>query len=235
MTIHAGRFGFSGARSHDVASDRHIGCGCRKCRMHRGFLEEPFEAGRRFGTPADALPLPGWQGWQGRLSLPRLLRLAHHLAQSRRGRSNADLDRTWRTVTGNSGPMPSTVRHFFRTGGLTLYRVGHEAKPSQAVYIGMAPSASPASRLVKHMSGDKRGSKVHAKIGSSPVRVLNGVLQIPSAMNAYVVHVGRVSPRPMAAGTPDYRMLHVYETLLQKRELPKAAYRKIARNWSFED
>ncbi|MEM7641639.1 MAG: hypothetical protein AAF366_03850 [Pseudomonadota bacterium] len=235
MTIHARQFRVSRPRSSSAAPNRHVGCGCRKCQMRRRFQGERFESGRRFGTPADALPLPGWQGWQGRLPLPRLLRLAHHLSKGRLPRTNANLDKTWRTVTGNSGPMPSAIRRFFKRRQLALYRIGHKARPSQAVHIGMAPSASAASRIAKHMSGQKGGSKVHKEIGSPPVKVTGGVLQIPSTMNDYVVHVGRVSSRHLPTGTRDYRMLHVYETLLQKRELPDAAYRKIARSWSFED
>ncbi|MEM7489372.1 MAG: hypothetical protein AAF390_09645 [Pseudomonadota bacterium] len=232
MTIHARHFHPSGPPS----SHGQLGCSCCKCRMRRSSLRERFEAGRTFGTPAGALPLPGWKGWRGRLPLPRLLKLAHYLRTKRLVRSNnANLDKAWRAVTGNSGPMPSAVRPFFRKGAQTLYRVGHKTKPSKAVHIGMAPSATAASRLSKHMSGHYKGSKVHSTIGSPAIKVVGGVLQIPSAMNDYVVHVGRVSPRLTAAGKPDYRMLHVYETLLQKRELPVAAYRKIAKSWSFED
>ena len=230
-----------------LATPPHRACGCRACR-HAHAVEAAARSGHieaRVGRPAGPITLREWGGWTYGVRLYDLLRLANRLdlilATARHGRhvpGTAQLDLAWRQATGGT-TAPSAFRAYFRLAP-ALYRISRIGKPA-ALDIGMTQSGAPGFRVMAHFlpglrrsslanwSGGGRGLGARIGLAAAAAADINGVIRVPAALREIQVHLGRFTGSMRRNGHPDIRYVHVFESLLQREELPAATYARIQR------
>ena len=233
------------------------GCRCARCRHDAVEAGPSAVVSGRYGTPATTFTLTDWKGWTAGVGLKDLLELTEKVDVALGGRirrndairfTGAVLDEGWRRFAGRSEPMPARFRGYF-VRSQNLYRIGPAGDRTHATYIGMTAPLPVALRVFRHMTAGsaaatgnlpsylrKGGSGVYRRIKTSPVRrIVPGTLAVPGAMANYVVHIGAFSRKFVWDGNADNRFLHVYESLLQRRELRRTAYRATSHRWTFDE
>ena len=229
-----------------LARPPHRSCGCRACRR-----AQAAEAGAPVGRPAGPITLREWGGWSHGIGLYDLLRLANRLdlilAAARHGRrtpSAAQIDLGWRQATGKTA-VPPAARAYFRLDP-ALYRIGRTGTAA-AIDIGMTQSGAPGFRVMAHFlprfrrsslakwSGAGRGLGARIGVKSPAAAGADGIVAVPVASRDFEVHLGRFTGSMRRNGRPDIRYVHVFESLLQREELPAATYARIQRRREADD